>query len=292
VSNIDKYKALGATAVSQGVDMTKSVAGGGGDYTPPAEGPARCRFVGYVELGKQKGTFQGKPNVKEKVLLIFELSGPKHQPTVNDDGTKTPIRITIEENLSLNEKANFFKLFTRMNYAGGAQHMVQLLGEAFKCRVVHDKWEDRSGKERITPILRDAAGYTIEAPRYEMVDPESGPTGEFAPLKVDPMIGQPKAFLWNYSDLEDWNNLFIEGSYPERKDDKGNVTAPEKSKNVLQEHIMRAVNFIGSPIHTLLVAGGATLDIPDAEVPEDVRDEAQAAVTKAANADDALSGVV
>jgi hypothetical protein len=63
--------------------------------------------------------------------------------------------------------------------------------------------------------------------------------------------------------------LFIEGEYPERKDDKGNVTAPAKSKNVFQNTIKNAVNFRGSPIYTLLAANGQSLDIPQIDEQED-----------------------
>src|SRR5690606_31848665 len=51
------YKKLGAEVAKTGRDMTKAETGGGGDYTPPAAGPTRLRFVAYVELGKQKTTY-------------------------------------------------------------------------------------------------------------------------------------------------------------------------------------------------------------------------------------------
>jgi len=55
------FKALGAKAASEGADQTKSQAGGGTDITPAAEGPCLMRFIGYVELGKQKGTSRVRP---------------------------------------------------------------------------------------------------------------------------------------------------------------------------------------------------------------------------------------
>lgn len=292
MSNLDKYKQMGAKAAAEGKDMTQATAGGA-DYSPPAEGNTWLRFVAYVELGKQTGTYQGKPAVKDKVLLVFELSGPKHMPV---DGV--PHRISIEESLSLNEKANFFKLFNRMNYAGGARHMVELLGSAYKGVVYHDKWTGKDGKERVDAVLRnpDDGSYMILPPRYDIVDPDSGDVMETKVKEVAPAITPVKAFLWEYSDLEDWGNLFIAGEYPERKDKDGKVTAPAKSKNVLQERIKRATNFKGSPVYNLLASSGGNLDIPDAEVP----DEAAAAVTKAQAvatpvgqaADDVLAGVV
>ena len=301
VNNIDKYAALGAKAAAEGKDMTKAQTSGGGDYAPPAAGVCWLRFVAYVELGKQAGSFQGKPTCKDEVQLVFELSGPKHPPTITDSGEKIPHRMTVEMPLSLNEKAHFFKLFNRMNYAGGAQHMVQLLGQAYKGKVVHRTYKGRDGKDRIAAELFDKAvgSYTIEPPRYDVVDAD----GEFVETKVkvvDAPLTPIKAFLWEYSDLADWTNLFIAGEYPERKDDKGVVTAKAKSKNVLQNTIKQAANFRGSPIYNLIAAANGNLDIPDADIPDDVADIVSDAIAKApaqpvpvgAAADDALNGVV
>lgn len=296
------FKALGAIAAAAGADQTKTVTGGG-DYQPPAAGPCNLRFVSYIEVGRQKRTFKGAPKVQPEAWLTFELSGPKHQPTVKDDGTKMPHRLTIKLNLSLNEKAGFKKLFNRMNYKGDAQHMVQLLGEAYKGVVIHDEWEGKDKKKRIDAVLKDAEGmFTIAPPRAPIFDEDGNDTGEFRVVKVDPAITPLKAFLWEHADMEQWNALFIEGEYPERKNDKGEVTAKAKSKNVLQEEIKRAVNFVGSPIYNLLAANGASLDIPDAEHADDERETAEdqptsppavqkQTVPTGAQADDALNGI-
>jgi hypothetical protein len=257
------------------------------------------RFVAYIELGKQKETFQGKERVREKCLMTFELSGPNHQPKVLDDGTKLPHRITIEETLSQNEKANFFKLFTVMNYAGKAQHVASLLGEAYMGEVVHRTYKGRDGKDRVAVDLKvKGAGYTIKPPRY--ADPM---TGEIKVIPVPAPITPIKAFMWNYADMDQWKDVYIDGEYPEVKNEKGEVTKPAKSKNVYQARIMQAVNFIGSPMHELLVAGGAKLDIPDAEDPSHApADEGedptlqvpgqQAATPSGTAATDALNGIV
>lgn len=255
------FKALGAKAAADGADMTKAKQGGG-DYTPPAEGFCKLRFIGYVEVGKHTTNYKGTPKTQDKVQLIFEVSGPKHAPRVDDNGNKIPLRITIEENLSLNEKANFYKLFQRMNYAGAATHMVQLLGEAFLGTIYHDKWTGKDGKERVTAVLRNPAdgAYSIRPPRVD--DPE---TGEPRPVQVDPVISPLRYFLWNYADKASWDSLFIDGEYPERKDEKtGAVIAPAKSKNVLQEKIRAAVNYAGSGAQQIS-GGAAPLDLPEAE---------------------------
>lgn len=310
------FKALGAAAAAAGADQTKVTTGGGGDYTPPAAGPASLRFVAYIEVGKQKKKVQGKEKIQNEVHLAFELSGRNHPPTVLDDGTKRPHIIWLKENLSLNEKARFKKLFARMNYKGEAQHLVQLLGEAFRGDVIHRTWKGADGKERTEAELYNKAEgtFTIRAPRSPILDEETGEdTGEFRVIKVDPPITPVKAFLWEHCDMDQWNSLFIDGEWPERKDDKGVVTAPAKSKNVLQNRIKLAVNFKGSPMYNLLATNGGSLDIPDAEsgVEEDdgstdddtaaaagvaasvgiAKAGATAAAPKGAAADDALNGI-
>lgn len=301
------FKALGAAAVAAGADQTKVVAGGG-DYTPPAAGPCNLRFIAYIEVGKQKKKVQGKDKIQNEVHLGFELSGPKHQPTVLDDGTKKPHIIWLKENLSLNEKARFKKLFARMNYKGEAQHMVQMLGESFKGEVIHREWKGSDNKPRIEAELYNKAEgtFTIKAPRAPIFDEEGNETGEFRVVKVDAAITPLRAFIWEHADMDQWNSLFIDGEWPERKDDKGVVTAPAKSKNVIQNRIKAATNFNGSLIYTLLAANGQSLDLPDAERAgmeeedgsEDDGDSApKAPVTKpavptGAAADDALSSIV
>lgn len=289
------FKALGAKAVAEGADQTKAVAGGG-DYEPPAAGPCLVRFIGYVEIGKQKTSYKGVPGVKEQVELIFELVGKRHPPREASDGTKIPHRISVTESYSLNEKANFFKLFQRMNYRQDAQHIVQLLGEGFKAEVVHDVWKGKDGKERTTAVLRNASGYTIAPPRKEDEDSETG----WVDVAVPSAVSDLRCFLWQQADLNQWASLYIEGEYPERKDDKtGAVIAPAKSKNVFQNKIKSAVNFRGSPIELLLLADGKPIDTPDVNDQDglDVDDNPETGAEPAAaqpvdKAADALGGIV
>lgn len=291
------FKALGAKAAAEGKDMTKAQSGGG-DYTPAAAGPGLCRFIGYVEIGKQKTKFKGQEKLTEQVQLIFELVGKRHPPQETQDGTKLPYRITVTLNLSLNEKAGLFKLFQRMNYKQDAQHMAQLLGNGFKCEVFHDKWTDRQGKERIDATFKAEDGsYAIFPPRKEDEDSETGWVDVAVPEALSPI----RCFLWHQADLEQWDSLFIEGEYPERKNDKGEVTAKARSKNVLQNKVKSAVNFSGSTIHTLLLEkGGVDLTVPEDDEDTTGNDEApQGAAPSPTSAssttppsDDALGGIV
>lgn len=302
------FKALGAKATEiSGKDMT--VAKAGGTFENAKAGFCLLRLVGYFEIGKQAGTYQGAPTLKDQVQLVFELSGPNHPPRVMEDGTKVPHRITITETFSLSEKARFFKLFRTMNYKGEATHMVQLMGEPFKGTVIHRKYKRRADTEAtgMTGVAielwdKTAGAFTIAPPRTEIVDQETGmPTGEVKVLNVPPAITPLKAFLWDMADMAQWNSIFVEGEYPERKNDKGEVTAPAKSKNVLQNTIKSAANFKGSPIYNLIAEAGGNLDLPDPETMGGEDDEGASATVQAAPvtevptgdaADDALNGVV
>lgn len=299
------FKALAAKAAAikdQTVAQT-----GGGDYVPPAAGFCKLRLVGYVELGKHVEEFKGVKKTREKVQLTFEVSGKNHPP-VEIDGVKKPILVTLEETLSLNEKARFYKLFTRLNYQGKAKHMSELLGEPFMGEIIHRKYKRRDGSEGTAVELynKDDSAYTIKPPRTPKLDEENMPiAGEFNILTVDPALTPFRLFLWDFADLDQWATVFVDGEYPERKNDKGEVTAPAKSKNVTQNKVKLAVNFAGSPIQAALLAAGHTIDIPDAEAgrddsvtkgEEEETSAAQAAkvITKAlegAAATDALNGI-
>jgi hypothetical protein len=268
-----------------GEDMTKAVAGGG-DYTPPAAGVCRLRFFSYVELGKHEKTIKGQKKVQERVRLGFEISGPNHPP--REDGT--PMTIFIEETKSLNEKANFFKLFTRMNHAGKAKHIVGLLGEGYLATIYHRSYKDSQGTDRVAAELR-AKGEPYDIRPTSFQNPATGQTDVVA---VDPLKSPEQCLLWDRPDLEQWASIFVEGEYPERKDDSGKVTKPASSKNVIQARIMKALNFKGSAVETLLKTNGKSLDIPDVEdytPPEDGDDAPATTAVAPVNTTDALNGI-
>lgn len=306
------FKALGAKAAEQGVDMTKAQAFTGGDYVPPAEGPCGLRFVGYVEVGVQTKKIPGKPDQDiNTVYLGFEVSGPNHPPK-EVDGKLLPHMVWISERKSLSDKANFFKLFGRMNYAGKARHMAELLGDPYMGRIVHRKYKkagetDATASGIAVELRTKDEGYTISPPRRPKIDEATGfPTGEFIAINVPPAITPVRGFLWDYADLDQWASIFIDGEYPAREATATSKALPAKSKNLWQLRIRGAKNFAGSPIAIALAAAGQKLDLPDALTGVDDDEGAytgdEEAVAKApaspvapltgAAADDALAGVV
>lgn len=261
---MNKFSKLAAAAASSGVDMTKAQEAG--KREAPAKGATGVRFVAYIEVGKQVRKVKGDTKIEDQVWYVFELIGKKHPPTQTDSGP-VPTRMTIKLNNSRDQRSGNFQLFQRMNYEGTATHPVQLLGYAYKGNVTH-----REG-DKVT--FADLDHKSIVSPKYEVVNAEGESTGEFKTLNVGPALTPLKAFLWEHSDLEDWDSLFIAGEFPARKREDG-TTLPAKSKNVLQETIRAAVNFEGSPIDIALKAraAGVTEEMPTAEDMQDVAQDA------------------
>lgn len=276
-------EALIAGLEKEGVDMTKAVTGG---FTPAAAGPVQLRFFAYIEIGKHEKMSMGKAKIQDRVLIGFELSGPNHPP--RDDGT--PQSLWIEENKSLNEKAHFYKLFTKMNHSGKAKHILSLLGSPYLGTITHSAYKRKDGSEAVGVHLK-AKGetYDIRPPVF------SNPLdGKVYNVEVAPLVQAERVFLWDRPDLEQWASIYLDGEYAEKKNDAGVVIARAKSKNVTQAQIMRATNFKGSATEVLLLTNGKPLDIPDAELPDDAPDEDSATAHTSAStpAGDPLAGIV
>lgn len=262
-------------AKNKGPDMTQAQAGGG-DFEIAAEGFVRLRFVGYFETGKKESEWQGKKKVNDTAELVFECSGPKHPPR-DVDGVKYPIRVTERVKLSLNEKSNFFKLFAAMNWEGKATHIAELLGNDYVGRIEHNK-KKIDGKDFTFVNLRDVR-------KPFATNPE---TGDEYRISVDAPLTELKLFLWDFATPEMWDSIFIEGQYDERKNDKGEVTSPARSKNVLQEKIMNALNWKACPIYDYATK---TVTKEDAAALDAAVGEVEDAPKAAPEADDPMEGV-
>lgn len=255
-----------AQAAAKSPNMNEAQGGGDFERVLPVAGLVRLRLVSYIELGKHAGEYQGKPKISEKVMLTFELSGPKHPPReIEVDGVKKliPMTITVNENISLNEKANFFRLFKRLNHTGEYTHFAQLLGKGFLGTIVHAA--DKKDPKIIYANLRDDSGYTIRPAYHEDLE------GNSVKVEVDAPLSPLRCFLWNFASKDMWDSLFIDGRWEDKKDDKGEVIKEGASKNYIQNRIKAATNFAGSPIAEILFSGGDAPDLGDAETP--ARDE-------------------
>lgn len=229
-------------AESSGIDMNVAVKGGGGGRLLP-QGYAMAQFVEYVELGNQPQEFQGK--AKDPALefcLGFALSGqtPTGEKFNNDDGTPYIYRpYSIAR--SQNEKSQAFKLFKAMNWKGTAKNFAQLLGQVFLVKIVHVP------KSKTDPKLVSRIDLASFLPPC---DPVTGSPYPFTPAAETVY----RLFLWNRPTKAGWDSLYVEGTW-----DDG------KSKNRIQETILAAVDFSGSPLEQMLLQSGVQM-LPQAPV--------------------------
>ena len=223
-------QALAAQDVAEsGIDLNEAVKGGGGGRLLP-EGYAFGRLVEYIEFGNQPQEFQGQ--AKDPALeftLGFALTGQGYQ---NDDGTPYIVR-TYNTALSRNEKSRAFKLFKALNWKGTAKSFAQLLGETFLVKI------KQVPKSKTDPKIVSRIDLDGFLPPLDPVTRQPYPVAE-AP---DDMY---RLFLWSRPTKEAWDSLYIEGAYE------------GKSKNRIQEQILAALDFQGSPLQQLLMQSGVT----------------------------------
>ncbi len=223
-----ELQALANAAAEQGPDMNEAQKGGGGARLLP-EGYAFGRLVEYVELGQHAQEFQGK--AKDPALEVqigFALWGQGYQ---NEDGTPYIVR-PYPFAISRNEKARAFLLFKSLNWKGTAKSFGQLLGETFLVKIVHEA----KSKTDATLVSRiDLKGF------LPPLDPVTR-----QPYSIqDIPVSEYRLFLWSHPTKAGWDSLFMDGKW-----DDG------RSKNIVQEKIMSALDFQGSPLQQLLFSSG------------------------------------
>lgn len=214
----------GAVAV-QRTDMTETSTGGAFESIVLEKGSYNCQYTEYVEYGKRTPMYQGKPTDRPPVLNV-KVGFLFH------DGQGNSVRIrSLRLGVSNSEKAAFKKFFDRLNMNGDIQHAAQKLGQGFRMEV--DVIE-RDGKKYNTMKLETLS----PLPKF---DPNTGDKIELPELKPEDV----KIFLWDNPTKETWDSLYIEGTNEKTG----------KSKNFIQEDILQAVDYNGSPLQALLEGG-------------------------------------
>lgn len=223
LANLD---ALVNTALEvQDTDMTETGTGGF-DRVILDAGDYNIRFTEYVEYGKRTPMYQGKPTGRPPVLNVrlgFIIYGP--------NGIEVRNRSQIM-GISNSEKAKFKQFFDRLNAKGDVKHAAQKLGQAFRVEVTKEV-------SKTTQKEYNAINYgSLKAlPKF---DPETGEAINVPEVKAEDV----KLFLWANPTKETWDSLFIDGT-----NDKG------ESKNFIQEDILKAVDYHGSPLQALREGG-------------------------------------
>lgn len=206
---------VNATVAEQGIDQSVTQAGGNFADVLLPRGTYFGRFMEYIELGKKIPMHMGKPTGKPAVMNV-RLGFIVYTP----DGSIKRIN-PFPMSVSSFEKAKFKQVFDKMNYDGTLKHMAQRLGQAFMFEV--EQYTSKAGKTsntidflslRTLPKFNPDDGKPIELPALD----EAG-------LRL---------FLFDNPTKETWDSLYIE------------------KNNFLQEDILSAVNYEGSPLQQLL----------------------------------------
>jgi hypothetical protein len=231
----EELLALAAQAAEVSPDMNEAQSGGSARLLPA--GYAFGRLVEYIEFGNQPQEYNGvAKDPALEVRLGFALWGEGYQ---NDDGTPYILR-PFEFAVSRNEKAKAFKLFKALNWSGKFKHFAELLGQAFLIKIVHVQ---KSKTDKSIVSRMDLEGFL---PPLDPVTKNPYPIPEAA----DDLY---RMFLWDFPSRESWDSLYVDGTW-----DDG------KSKNSVQEKILGALNFAGSPLEQILTAS-APLTLPTPE---------------------------
>lgn len=207
------------TVETQGVDHSITQQGGGNfeDVLLP-KGTYYGRMVEYIELGKKIPMNAGKPTGKPAVLNVrtgFIIYTP--------DGSIKRIN-PFPMAVSSFEKAKFKQLFDKMNVDGTMKHLAQALGKPMAFEV-----EQHTTKAGKTLNVIEFSG-TRPLPKF---DPNTG-----APIVLPELDEQLlRIFLWQNPTQETWDSLHI------------------AANNFIQNEILAAVDFEGSPLQQMLMGG-------------------------------------
>lgn len=206
---------VNATVAEQGIDQSVTQSGGNFADVLLPKGTYFGRFMEYIELGKKIPMHMGKPTGKPAVMNV-RLGFIVYTP----DGSIKRIN-PFPMSISSFEKAKFKQVFDKMNYDGTLKHMAQRLGQAFMFEV--EQYTSKAGKTSNTIDFLSLR----TLPRF---DPQTGQAVELPALDEAGL----RLFLFDNPTKETWDSLFIE------------------KNNFLQEDILSAVNYEGSPLQQLL----------------------------------------
>ena len=212
-----------AAVVADGIvtDFTE-ISKGGGERKVWPEGFTLARLVGVIELGDREVTFKGekKPPVRQ-LMLQFAMYSENY---TYDDG-KPGIISTMGLSMTTTEKSKLPKIFAKMQITKTEKHFAELLGQAYLINIKHKK----DGEKTYVNIDLDDVRLAID-PISKQWYP--------CPALDESLV---RLFLWDKPSKAMWDSLLI-------KQQDGSPA----EKQWLQEMMVTAVNFNGSPLNRLL----------------------------------------
>lgn len=132
---------------------------GSGEFTQAPEGSLLARCVRLIDLGTHHDTYEGKPIIRNQVLVTFELPGE----TIEIDGEHKPLTISRFYTNSLSEKANLRKDLESWRGRQFTQEELErfdlqnILGAPAILSVVHNL----KGKAQIKAVMKVPKGMTV-----------------------------------------------------------------------------------------------------------------------------------
>lgn len=234
MTKLNQIQQLAAQQAEVSDDMNE-VSGNGGKLLP--QGAYLGRICEYIDLGTQPQEFNGvAKDPAPQIRLGVALFGPNAQ----DAAGKPYVLRSYDITISRNEKANAYKAFKALNWKGdkNIKHFAQFVGQPFifQVSVATNKTTQRQSN-KIEWDKTTAAVNPLDNTPYQV------------PELTDDYY---RVLLWDFPVKEEWDALHIEGN----RDDG-------KSKNFIQEKILSALNFQGSPLQ-LLLAGAGINTLPSA----------------------------
>lgn len=129
----------------------------GGDFIPPPAGthPAVC--YRFIDLGTQKGSYQGQPKVARKIILSWEITDPDVRM---EDGH--PFSISQRFTWSMHEKATLRKTleawrgqpFVDDDFGPGGFNIRKLLGVGCLLSILHEPKEGGGVYANIGAVMK------------------------------------------------------------------------------------------------------------------------------------------
>lgn len=224
---LEELDALIELNAETGVDMTEESAGGAGKKVLP-KGSTLGRIVEYIEYGSQPQEFEGQAKAPADEISIGCVL--YDEGYCNEDGTPY-----IDHGMSFavtrTAKSNAFKAFKVLNWQNTATRWLQLVGKPYLF-----EFDQKTSAKTKKP-------YSINMLQLARppLDPRSKKPYDCPP--VDPL--HLRVFLWDNPQLTHWDSLEIKGN------------------NFIQEKILGALNFAGSPLEQLLLTAGREIKIPE-----------------------------